>query len=289
MAALQWDAYVPGSPLTTLAVPFPATHTWFLPGFDITKTCCQQACRGFGQSHFASVTAQFLEKKNLKIRGSFVWLFSSPFSGFPRTSAVHLESLWNIKCLITCCMVVHALCMWCHATHSLLIYMVQLYLFLLMFGSVWGCCREGNASSGYTFKLLRHPSFDSFYQNQSRAMELWQDHRAVTRFTDVASAAIPNTKSNTHLHIHPLTRMAFLVFLLFLTAWPSRLFWDPMELCHSHGVLKGSCVPQKLSEQTKCSWGLLLPFCPGSSLHIPSCCSWFAGLSQKIGIILSNH
>lgn len=95
-------AMVPGSPQTTLATPFPVNHTHCLPGFEITETHCQQACRGFGKSSLALVTTQSSNcwKKTLKIRGGFVWLFSSPFSEFPSSGAVYLESLWNTRCLL---------------------------------------------------------------------------------------------------------------------------------------------------------------------------------------------
>lgn len=63
---------------------------------------------------------------------------------------------------------------------------------------VWWFCREGNASSRHSSKLLMLPTFNSLYQNQPRAMELCQDHRAVKRFTDAVGAATPNTKPNTH-------------------------------------------------------------------------------------------
>lgn len=124
---------------------------------------------------------QFLEK-TLKIRGSFVWLFSSPFSDFTRSGAVYLELLWNIGCLLN----VPPGCSWplCvvsfYSFPSNLCSTAELYVLLFTFGSVLGgCCREGNASSGHTFKVLKHPAFNSLYQNQPRAMELWKDHRTV--------------------------------------------------------------------------------------------------------------
>lgn len=158
-----------------------------------------------------------------------------------------------------------------------------------MFGSVWGCCREGNASSGHTFKLLMHPTFTSLYQNQSRAMELRQDHRAVKRFTNAVGAAIPKHKakhSPTHIASHKNDISCF----------------SPLSHCLAKQTILGSngtvafpwgslgvFVGQKLTEQTKCPWVLLLLLCPGSSLHVPSGCSWFSGLSQTKGINLANH
>lgn len=158
-----------------------------------------------------------------------------------------------------------------------------------MFGSVWGCCREGNASSGHTFKLLMHSTFNSLYQNQSRAMELQQDHRAVKRFTNTVGAAILKHKaknSPTHIASHKNEISCF----------------SPLSHCLAKQTILGSngtvafpwgslgvFVGQKLTEQTKCPWVLLLLLCPGSSLHVPPGCSWFSGLSQTNGINLANH
>lgn len=108
VAAPQWNAYLPGSPQRALAIPFPIIHTRCLPGFEITKTCCQQACRGFGQSHFVLVTAQSVNlwKKTLKIRGGNCLAFFLFFLRIPKewcsVPGIPLEHWMSLNMLPGC-------------------------------------------------------------------------------------------------------------------------------------------------------------------------------------------
>lgn len=66
-----------GSSLTTLAI---YTFPYNLHGFEITKMCCQQNCRGFGQSNFALATIQNISSWKNFLRQCLlvVWVFLLP-------------------------------------------------------------------------------------------------------------------------------------------------------------------------------------------------------------------
>lgn len=166
-----------------------------------------------------------------------------------------------------CCLVVHVL--WCHSTNFLLIYLVQQScisscLCLGVFGGV--AEREMQALDIPLSFWCTQPLLPSIKTSQGQ----WSYSRIteqLKRFTNAVGAAILKHKakhSPTHIASHKNEISCF----------------SPLSHCLAKQTILGSngtvafpwgslgvFVGQKLTEQTKCPWVLLLLLCPGSSLH----------------------
>lgn len=121
-------------------------------------------------------------------------------------------------------------------------------------------------------------------------MEVWQDHRTVQAFTDVVGTAIPKHKTkHTPTHI-ALPKDGIPICSPYIVHCLSQqVTLESSGVMGFCGALWRSGVPQELLAPALCSWGVLLLLYLGTTLHIPSCCPWFSGLSQPNGTDLTNH